>query len=147
MDPLNASHGDSNRLWPPQAQTPILVPCPLPGRRTAWIASPRHSMPSKPTSRRMSPKVHPPHLHLEISDALNATPVSRRTIQGCWKCAYNATELLQDHCIQQISGRNPIFAKGVRLEGWRSVGMHEQFGVEPDARFPNTSPSLAVHIY
>ena len=72
----------------------------------------------------MSPKVHPPPLGLKISNVLNATSASRCTIQGRRQCANNATKLLQDHCIQQVSGRYPISTEGAWLEVWGSIGMH-----------------------
>ena len=119
-----ASHGDSDRQWLPQAQTPILALYPLPGlRRRIWITSPRHLTPSKPTRRRTPPKVSWFDLVLKMSNALNATSVSRRTVQGCRKCADNATELLQDHCVQQVSSRDPISTERAWLEGWRSAGI------------------------
>ena len=67
-----------------------------------------------------------PHLGFEISDTLNAASISCRAIQGCRQCTNNAAKLLQDHCIQQISGRDSISTEGIRLEGWRSAGMYPE---------------------
>lgn len=61
-----------------------------------------------------------------MSNTLNATSASRRAIQGCRQCADNATKLLQDYCVQQISGRDPISTERARLEGWRSAGTHPE---------------------
>jgi len=69
----------------------------------------------------MSPKVHPPPLGPGISNVLNA---SRRAVQGRRQCANNATKLLQDYRIQQVSGRDPISTEGAWLEVWRSIGTH-----------------------
>ena len=85
---------------------------------------------------------------LEAPSILNSTSGSRRTIQGRRQCTDNATELLQDHCIQQISSRDSIPTERARLEDWRSTGMHPGcFETVPNTRFPNASLSPAVHLH
>ena len=98
---------------------------PLGQPTTVWITSPRHSTPLKLTKRKTHPKVGS-LLGPEISNTLNAASVSRRAIQGCRQCTDNATKLLQDYCIQQISGRDPIPTERARLEGWRFAGTHPE---------------------
>lgn len=92
----------------------------------------------------VSKGTYPTHLRTEISDTLNATSVSRRTIQSRWQCTNNAAELLQDYCIQSISGSHPIPPERAWLEGWRSAGMLQ---TALDARIPDASLYPTVHLH
>lgn len=67
----------------------------------------------------MPPKVLTQHHSPEASDTPNATSVSRRAVQSRWQCANYATKLLQDHRIQQISGRDSVSTERAWLESRR----------------------------